>query len=785
LGHREPDERIDKGEPDEPGEGPVSGAGAPVSAVIPAPVSAVIPVKDGERYLEELLEALAREGLDEVLVIDSGSRDHSLDIARAAGVEVLEIEPAEFGHGRTRNLGAERTSGELICFLTQDATPVPGWLDAYREAFALDERVGAAYGPHLPRADTSPMIARELSEFFAGFAAGGAPVVQRSGDPTFLSNVNACYARACWEEIRFRDVPYAEDQAFGADALAGSWAKVYHPGAAVLHAHDYGALEFMRRYFDEYRGLRQSAGHVEPFAPLPAARHVASQVAADRRWMAAQGEMSAAERARWTARAAVHHGGRRIFSALGSRAERVPAPLRRRISLEGRGDAAGDGASADGTTSGGANGHGAGAGGEVSGPTGGACASNGNRPEQPPAAALPQLPATEHVGQLLPHDDYDIVAKVWNEGSAPLLDATPGMAAREQLRLAMVIPPYSRGSGGHNTLFQIFTRLERRGHACSVWLADYHNHMRDVRAARIRREIREYFAPFEGPVYKGFEQWQGADVAIATGWQTVHAMLGLDGTRARAYVVNDHEPEFYAASTEQLLAADTYRHGLHCIAASPWLRDLLVERYGASADAFQLGVEHDTYRPLAVGRREDTVIYYARHATPRRAVPIGLMALAELKRRRPQTRIVLFGTDKPLHAAFPYEHMGVLSPAQLARLYSEASVGLCLSLTNFSLMPKEMLACGLPCVELAGVSAESIFGADGGPLELAPLDPQRLADAMERLLSDRERWERRSREGIEFVAAHTWDHATDEVEAGLRHALRERETALIRSSARL
>jgi glycosyltransferase involved in cell wall biosynthesis len=116
----------------------------------------------------------------------------------------------------------------------------------------------------------------------------------------------------------------------------------------------------------------------------------------------------------------------------------------------------------------------------------------------------------------------------------------------------------------------------------------------------------------------------------------------------------------------------------------------------------------------------------------------------------------------------------VLSPAQLARLYSEATVGLCLSLTNFSLMPKEMLACGLPCVELAGVSAESIFGADG-PLELAPLEPRALADALERLLEDRALWQARSRAGIDFVASHTWEHATAEVEAGLRHALRERE----------
>jgi glycosyltransferase involved in cell wall biosynthesis len=740
-------------------------------------VSVVIPVKDGERYLEELLQALAREGVEEVLVIDSGSRDRSLEIARAAGVELLQIEPSEFGHGRTRNLGAERTSGELICFLTQDATPVSGWLGAYREAFELDGRVGAAYGPHLPRPDTSPMIARELSEFFAGFAPSGAPVIQLAeadtDAPTFLSNVNACYRRACWEEIRFREVPYSEDQAFGSDLLGAGWAKVYHPGAAVLHAHDYGAIEFMRRYFDEYRGLRESTGHVEPFALAGAARQVAGAVAADRRWMAEAGGMSGAERARWTARAAVHHGGRRVFSALGSRAERVPAPLRRRLSLEGRDDDGGHSSEAEARDGGRAAGS----------PGAEAPSSNGHMPAPPatgapPAAELPTLPPTEHIPQVLPHDDYEVVARVWREGPAPLLDAVPGMAERERLRLAMVIPPFSRGSGGHNTLFQIFTRLERRGHACSVWLADYHNHMRDVRSARLRSEVREYFAPFEGPVYKGFEGWQGADVAIATGWQTVHAALALDQCRARAYLVNDHEPEFYAASVEQVLAEDTYRYDLHCIAASPWLRDLLIERYGASADAFQLGVEGDTYRPLPVERRRDTVVYYARHSTPRRAVPIGLMALAELYRRRSDVRIVLFGTDKPLHAAFPYEHMGVLSPPQLARLYSEATVGLCLSLTNFSLMPKEMLACGLPCVELAGVSAESIFGEDGA-LDLAPLDPPRIADALERLLADRALWERRSREGREFVASHTWERATDEVEAGLRHALRERETARV------
>jgi glycosyltransferase involved in cell wall biosynthesis len=704
--------------------------------------SVVIPVKDGERYLEELLESLAREGVDETLVIDSGSRDRSREIARSAGVELLEIEPAEFGHGRTRNLGAERTSGDRICFLTQDATPCPGWLAAYREAFTLDQRVGAAYGPHLPRPQTSPMIARELTEFFAGFSPDGRAVVQRAGDASFLSNVNACYARACWEEIRFREVDYSEDQAFGSDLLAAGWAKVYQPAAAVLHAHDYGGLEFMRRYFDEYRGLREATGHVEPFAVLDTARHVRREVAADRRWMAQRG-VNGRTRAGWTTRALAHHVGRRVFSVLGSRSERVPAPLRARLSLENR-SAVPNGASAE-------------------------SAEAAERASSP-------VPPGKHIEQKLSAEVYEVVARVWRDQPAPLLDPVPGMAERERLRLAMVIPHFSRGSGGHNTLFQIFTRLERRGHACSVWLADYHGYSRAVWPAVLRHDINEFFAPFQGPVYKDFSAWQGADVAIATGWQTVHAMLELDQCRARAYVVNDHEPDFYPTSTEHELASDTYRHGLHCIAASPWLRDLLIERYDTSAEAFQLGVEHDTYHPRPIERQPATVIYYARYSTPRRAVPIGLMALAELKRRRPDTRIVLFGTDEVLHASFPYEHVDVLSPTQLSWLYSEATVGLCLSLTNFSLMPKEMLACGLPCVELAGVSAESIFG-DDGPLELAPLDPTRIADALERLLVDQTEWERRSREGIEFVASHTWDRATDEVEAGLRHALRVRELA--------
>ena len=689
-------------------------------------VSVVVPVKDGERLLGECLDALAHESPDEVLVIDSGSRDRSVAIARAAGARVVEIEPGEFDHGRTRNLGASLCEGELICFLTQDATPCPGWLDAYREAFTLDARVGAAYGPHLPRPDTSPMIARELREFFATFSPDGGPVVQH--EQTFLSNVNACYARACWEQIRFRDVGYAEDQAFGADLLGAGWTKVYHPGAAVLHAHDYGPLEFMRRYFDEYRGLRETTGHVERLR----LRGTLGLVGADVRWMVDEG-FAPGDRARWAVRSLVHHTGRRLAAPAGSRAASLPGTVSRRLSLEGR--------------------------------------DGGAAPTEPAGASPAGTPVAPWGGR---KEDYEEAARVRANGPMPLLDPVPGMADRERLRIAMVLPPFRRGSGGHNTLLQIVTRLERRGHVCSVWVHDVMRMHQSEWPGVLRHNLREFFAPIEAPVYKGFDAWQGADVVVATGWQTVYPSLLLEGCRARVYVVNDHEPEFYATSVERALAERTYGEGLYCVSASPWLRDLLAQRYGAQGAAFELGVEHDTYQPRPIPRREDTVLYYARHGTARRAVPTGIAALRELYERRPNTRFVLFGDRNPVETAFPYEHLGVRSPLELSWLYSQATVGLCLSMTNFSLMPKEMLACGLPCVELAGVSAESIFGADG-PIELAELDPVALASALERLLDDRELRERRSREGIEFVAGHTWEHATDQVEAGLRHALRRRE----------
>lgn len=700
-------------------------------------VSVIVPVRDGARYLGELLDAVAAEPADEILIVDSGSRDGSVEIARAAGARVLEIDPADFGHGRTRNLAASEASGDVLAFLTQDATPVPGWLSAHLEALALDPRVGVSFGPHLPRPDTSPMIARELTEFFASFSPEGTPTLQGLGDEPFLSNVNACYRRACWEEIGFRDVAYSEDQAFGRDALDAGWLKVYHPSAAVLHAHDYGAVEFLRRYFDEYRGLRETTGHVEPVAPRESLSYVKVQVAGDRAWMASHG-VSGADAARWTARSVVHHGGRRVFSALGSRADRLPPALRGAISLEGRTD--GGGGDHDGV-----------------------------------AVEAPPEPSGRHIPAMHDAHPLDATLRVLRDGPAPLLPVTADGAERERLRIAVVIPHFREGSGGHRTICTLVRGLEARGHIVSMWLHDPEGVHAGEADSVVRSHVDSYFGPVAAPVYKGFSQWHGADVVMATGWQTVHPALLLDQVRARAYLVQDHEPEFYATSADRMFAEDTYHRGLYVIAASPWLRDLVRDQYGAEGTAFELGVDHTIYGPDAtIPRRDDTVVFYGRGATPRRATELGWLALSELRRRRPDVRVVAYGDSAPnWQQPFPYEFLGVVPPVELAALYRRATAGLVLSLTNYSLIPQEMMACGLPLVDLRGGCSEAMFGEDG-PVELATPDPVAVADALERLLGDPDEWARRSAAGLTWAAERTWDAAVDAVEHGLRESLRVR-----------
>lgn len=372
---------------------------------------------------------------------------------------------------------------------------------------------------------------------------------------------------------------------------------------------------------------------------------------------------------------------------------------------------------------------------------------------------LPAPPLTVRVPQDL--------LEVQRDGAAPLAGGEPA----GPLRVAFVVPSFREVSGGHTTIRRTIGALEGRGVRCSVWLLD--DDARDAGDGDrgLAERFTATFGAIEGPVRAGFRDWDGADVVVATAWQTVPAALRLPGARARAYFVQDHEPEFYATSAEREWAAWTYRQGLHPVVASSWLADVLRREYGTSSSTFDIGVDTGVYGPGDGARDEDAVLFYARASTPRRGVPLGLTALEELHRLRPTTRIGVFGEARRLRVPFPHEHLGVLSREELAARYRGAAVGLVVSLTNPSLIPHEMLACGLACVDVASASSTAAHGADG-PIALAALHPASIAETIAGLLDDRAERARRAAAGLELTAGLTWERTGAQVEAGLREALR-------------
>jgi glycosyltransferase involved in cell wall biosynthesis len=317
------------------------------------------------------------------------------------------------------------------------------------------------------------------------------------------------------------------------------------------------------------------------------------------------------------------------------------------------------------------------------------------------------------------------------------------------LDVAFVVPGFRRGSGGHTTIANLIRGLEARGHTCSVWIDD------PLAASGGAASFRAFFGPLEAAVHDDLSAWRGAGIALATGWQTVATTLLLPNTGARAHLVQDDEPEFYPASAERLWAQQAFR--LPTITAGTWLAEKMRER-GLAATPFDLGIDHATYHDRNRPRVANRVLFYARTATPRRAVPLGLLALNELARRR-SVEVQLFGDATALKT--PFENLGILTQDEVAEHYATASVGVVLSLTNHSLAAQEMAACGLPAVELDTPSTRAAFG--DAPIALAPATVRGLADAIERQLDA-------PVTDAAWAMTRTWEQAAAAVEAGLRAA---------------
>jgi len=296
-------------------------------------------------------------------------------------------------------------------------------------------------------------------------------------------------------------------------------------------------------------------------------------------------------------------------------------------------------------------------------------------------------------------------------------------------RVAWVISPPSRTSGGHQNAFRFMEYLERAGHSLELYFYQAER-MPKVSVPAIASMLA---ATSAYPRLKaGLNVYDptvgiapGFDAVFAVDWPTAYAVHRYTGPAKRFYFVQDFEPWFYPASSEYILAESTYRFGFHGFSAGRWLAGKLQSEYGMRCDAYDYAVDVSRYHRSETGRRSE-VLFYARPPTPRRGFELGVLALAELHRMRPEVTIHTVGWDlSGYELPFPFVNHAAVDIAQLNGIYNRCAAGLVISLTDMSLLPIELMAAGVVPVVNDGENTRGVL--DSPYIRYAPLSPRAMA----------------------------------------------------------
>ena len=293
-------------------------------------LSIIILTKNGGELFADVLARLFEcDGIleAEILVIDSGSTDRTIEYAmRHPQIRIHRIAAAEFGHGKTRNLGARMTTRPVIVYLVQDASPArPDFLTRLTTPLG-DEDFAGVYGRQLPRPWTNKIERIFLDSTYPDTREVRAWLEQRPLGirDIFFSNVSSAIRRDIWARTPFDEsLIMSEDQLWAKQVLLAGQRLLYEPGATVFHSHNYGLRDVFKRNFDSGVSLVGIAEDTFSTMVIYEARHLVQCV---RRLLHGADLL-------WVPYLLAYEATRATAFALGQRAHYLPRWIRRRLSL--------------------------------------------------------------------------------------------------------------------------------------------------------------------------------------------------------------------------------------------------------------------------------------------------------------------------------------------------------------------------------------------------------------------------------------------------------------------
>lgn len=229
----------------------------------------IIPTRNAGPDLDRVLSAIASQTGPyerEIVAIDSGSTDGTLERLQRAGARVLSVAPRQFNHGTTRNDALSHANGDYAVLLVQDAVPAStAWLTTLVQPLVDDHSIAGTFARQVPHARASRVTAHYLAQWVAAQPAArtAGPLTPEVFDQMSPSdrhvacafdNVCSCIRLSVWNDHRFPATPIGEDLEWARDVLLAGYRLSYVPGAVVEHSHERSvAYELQRTYLVHQR----------------------------------------------------------------------------------------------------------------------------------------------------------------------------------------------------------------------------------------------------------------------------------------------------------------------------------------------------------------------------------------------------------------------------------------------------------------------------------------------------------------------------------------------------
>lgn len=240
-------------------------------------VSMVIRCLNEEQHIGRLLAGLERQSRrpDEIVIVDSGSTDATLDIAARYDTSIVHIKPRDFSFGRALNVGCEAASGDLLVFVSAHVYPLyDSYLDLLTQPFE-DDGVALTYGRQVGDHRTKFSEARVLLQWFPETS------ISRQGHP-FCNNANAAVRRSVWREQPYNEaLTGLEDLDWARRAQGQGHAVSYVAEAPVAHVHEESWKTVVNRYRREAIAYKRIMGDEANVSGMESIRLAVSNTVGD------------------------------------------------------------------------------------------------------------------------------------------------------------------------------------------------------------------------------------------------------------------------------------------------------------------------------------------------------------------------------------------------------------------------------------------------------------------------------------------------------------------------